>query len=151
MHKFIRNLGQIEVPAPPQVLQAVLPIDLRIKSRVRITLDNGDEAGLFLPRGQLIRGGDVLESEQGKRIEILAANELVSTVVAKDAFALMKAAYHLGNRHVPLELTSGYLRYIHDKVLDDMIRGMGLAVSVDFHPFEPEEGAYKQLGHHSHG
>lgn len=127
-----------------------LPIDLRIRSRARVTLDDGREAGLFLERGTLLRGGDVLQSEEGLLIKVLAADETVSTVLCNDDLSLAKAAYHLGNRHVPLQIEHGWLRYQHDPVLDNMLRQMGLEVIVKTAPFEPEAGAYQQQGAHSH-
>lgn len=127
-----------------------LPIDVRVRSRARVTLDDGREAGLFLPRGHLLRGGDILKSEEGLYIEIVAAPEMVSTAIAQDVFTLIKAAYHLGNRHVPLQIEQFYLRYHHDHILDDMLRQMGLVVYVSQKPFEPESGAYQQMTHAEH-
>ncbi|WP_409277864.1 urease accessory protein UreE [Pseudomonas defluvii] len=129
-----------------------LALDTRIKSRVRITLDDGREAGLMLERGQLIRGGELLANEQGTEvIRVQAAAEQVSTVRSDDPLLLARAAYHLGNRHVPLQIEAGLLRYQHDHVLDDMVRGLGLQVAQEQAPFEPEAGAYQSAPHsHSH-
>jgi urease accessory protein len=129
-----------------------LPIDQRIRSRLKVTLDDGREAGLFLPRGQVLRGGDLLTSTEGLVIRVEAAPETVSTVHSKDALALARICYHLGNRHVPLQITATWVRYQHDHVLDDMVRGLGLTVAVEQSPFEPEAGAYKRGSHsHNHG
>jgi urease accessory protein len=131
-----------------------LPIDARIKSRLKVTLDDGRTAGLFLPRGQVLRGGDLLQSTEGLLVRVLAAAETVSTVHSGDALALARACYHLGNRHVPLQITASWVRYQHDHVLDDMVRGLELTVTVEQAPFEPEAGAYKGAGHghsHTHG
>lgn len=128
-----------------------LPIDQRIKSRLKITLDNGAEAGFFLPRGQVLRGGDLLESVDGMVILVVAAAETVSTVHSDDAHALARVCYHLGNRHVPLQIAATWARYQHDHVLDDMVKGLGLEVLVEQAPFEPEAGAYQSSSHsHSH-
>ncbi len=129
-----------------------LPIEQRVRSRARITLDDGREAGLFLPRGTLLRDGDLLSGPDGIVVKVHAADESVSTVRADDAKTLAQAAYHLGNRHVPLQVEAGWLRYQHDHVLDDMLRQMGLEVVVEQAPFEPEAGAYTQTGpgHHAH-
>ncbi|MBK6508356.1 MAG: urease accessory protein UreE [Haliea sp.] len=124
-----------------------LPIDQRVKSRLKVTLDDGREAGLFLPRGEILRGGDLLQSTEGLVIQVQAAAETVSTVHSDNALALARACYHLGNRHVPLQITADWVRYQHDHVLDDMVRGLGLTVAVEQAPFEPEAGAYK----HGHG
>lgn len=131
---------------------ATLSLDTRIKSRVRITLDDGRDAGLMLERGQLIRGGELLGDTEGAVVvRILAAAEQVSTVRCDDPLQLARAAYHLGNRHVPLQIERDFVRYQHDHVLDDMVRGFGLHVSVEQAPFEPEAGAYQSAPHsHSH-
>jgi urease accessory protein len=129
-----------------------LPIEQRVRSRLRVRLDDGRDAGLFLERGTLLRGGDLLGSQEGLVIRVIAANETVSTIHSDDPVLLARAAYHLGNRHVPLQVEAGWLRYQHDHVLDDMIRQMGLEVVVEQAPFEPEAGAYQQAagGHHHH-
>lgn len=130
-----------------------LPIDVRVKSRIKVTLNDGREAGLLLPRGLLLRGGDVLSNEDGSEfVQIIAADEGVSVVHCDDPFTLAKACYHLGNRHVPLQIMPGELRYHHDHVLDDMLRQFGLEVTFTHLPFEPEAGAYASESHgHSHG
>ena len=132
-----------------------LPIRERTKSRIKVTLDDGREAGLFLPRGEILRGGDLVESEEGLVVQICAAPETVSTVTSTCPHALARASYHLGNRHVPLQIEPDFLRYQHDHVLDEMVIGLGLSIAVEDAPFEPEAGAYKSAaGHsssHSHG
>src|SRR5690349_8647618 len=140
------------VTAPQRATaQLVLPFELRQKSRLRAQLTSGQEVGLFLERGLVLRGGDLLRAEDGTVIEVVAALETVSTVHESDATRLARAGYHLGNRHVPVQIGPGWLRYGHDHVLDDMVRGLGLTVVVEKAPFEPEAGAY---GHphaaHSH-
>ncbi|KXF83333.1 urease accessory protein UreE [Enterovibrio coralii] len=129
-----------------------LGIDARIKSRLKVTLDDGREAGLFLPRGHTVRGGDLLVSESGERVRVIAADEKVSTVHASNARLLARLSYHLGNRHVPLQMGDGWVRYQHDHVLDDMVGLLGGEVVVEFAPFEPESGAYggHSSGHHHH-
>jgi urease accessory protein len=129
-----------------------LPIEQRVRSRLRVRLDDGRDAGLFLERGTLLRGGDLLGNQDGLVIRVIAAKETVSTIHSDDPTLLARAAYHLGNRHVPLQVEAGWLRYQHDHVLDDMIRQMGLQVVVEQAPFEPEAGAYQQAtgGHHHH-
>jgi len=129
-----------------------LPIEQRVRSRLRVTLDDGRAAGLFLPRGTLIRGGDCLQDSKGLIIEIIAADERVSTLYCDDTTQLARAAYHLGNRHIPLQIESNWLRYQHDHVLDEMLEQMGLKIIVEMAPFEPEAGAYQQAPHqHGHG
>lgn len=128
-----------------------LPINKRIKSRLRVVLDNGQDAGLFLPRGQILRGGSLLKSETGEIIEVIAAPESVSSVYCDDALLLNRVTYHLGNRHVPLQIGAGFVRYQHDHVLDDMVQGLGAQVTSEKAAFEPEDGAYGGSSHgHSH-
>ncbi|STV48261.1 urease accessory protein UreE [Klebsiella pneumoniae] len=133
---------RLEIPAAATA-SVTLPIDVRVKSRVKVTLNDGREAGLLLPRGLLLRGGDVLSNEEGTEfVQVIAADEGVSVVRCDDPFMLAKACYHLGNRHVPLQIMPGELRYHHDHVLDDMLRQFGLTVTFGQLPFEPEVGAY---------
>lgn len=129
-----------------------LPIDSRIKSRLKVELDDGREAGLFLPRGHILRGGEQLKSQCGMIVEIKAAPEKVSTVYCSDLHLLTRVAYHLGNRHVPLQVEFGWVRYQHDHVLDEMVEGLGAKVTTEDASFEPESGAYggRSGGHHHH-
>jgi len=120
----------------------VLPFEVRSRSRFRARLQSGEAVGVQLPRGEILRGGDQLLASDGRVIEVAAADEEVSTVRGEDGAQLARAAYHLGNRHVPLQIGAGWIRYGHDHVLDDMVRGLGLAVSIEAAPFEPEAGAY---------
>jgi urease accessory protein len=132
----------------------VLPFDIRSRSRFRARLDNGEEVGVILTRGRILRGGDRLRAEDGRIIGVAAAPETVSTAHAGDADLLARGAYHLGNRHVALQIGPLWLRYGHDHVLDDMVRGLGFTVVVEEAPFEPEGGAYHAHGGdhgHTHG
>jgi urease accessory protein len=129
-----------------------LPFELRSRSRFRARLVSGEEVGVVLARGQILRGGDLLLTDDGHVVEVAAAPEWVSTVHAADARLLARVAYHLGNRHVALQIGDGWLRYGHDHVLDEMARGLGAQLNVEQAPFEPEAGAYAD-GHdeHTHG
>lgn len=126
-----------------------LPFDRRQKSRLRVKLASGKEAALFLTRGIILRGGDLLKSQDGFVVQVIAAQEPVYNVIAPTARDIMCAAYHLGNRHVPLQIGDGWLRLEQDYVLKDMLVGLGMQVSEVFAPFEPEAGAYG--GGHRHG
>jgi len=128
----------------PVAAQATLslPFELRQKSRLKASLDSGEEVGLILPRGHVLRGGDCLKAENGMIIQLAAAEESVSTVTAPDPLSLQRACYHLGNRHVPLQITEQWIRYLADHVLDDMVISLGLSVTHEQAPFEPEVGAY---------
>ena len=140
---------RLETPAAATA-SVTLPIDVRVKSRVKVTLNDGREAGLLLPRGLLLRGGDVLSNEEGTEfVQVIAADEGVSVVRCDDPFMLANACCHLGNRHVPLQIMPGELRYHHDHVLDDMLRQFGLTVTFGQLPFEPEADGHA-AGHHDH-
>jgi len=127
-----------------------LPWSLRIKSRQRVQLDDGQEAGLFLARGVVLRGGDCLSSDDGCLVMVKAALETVSTVRCSDPLQLARICYHLGNRHVDLEISATRVCYPHDHVLDAMIEGLGLVVEVEQASFEPETGAYGERHGHQH-
>ncbi len=130
--------------------QLKLPFDLRQKSRLRTTLVSGEDAWLMLPRGEILRGGDCLLAADGRVVEIVAEPEAVLHVTCADATALAKAAYHLGNRHVPVQVGDGFLRIAADHVLADMLRGLGATLTPMQAPFEPEAGAYGGHGAHHH-
>ncbi len=128
-----------------------LTFEQRVKSRQKVELDNGESAGLFLPRGSVLLEGQKIAAETGEVIEVRVADEAVSTVYVDDPLLLARACYHLGNRHVALQIGRGFIRYQHDHVLDDLVRGLGLVVELERAPFEPEAGAYETAGHsHSH-
>jgi urease accessory protein len=126
-----------------------LPFELRQKSRLRTALASSEEVGLFLERGTILRGGDCLQADDGRIVRIVAAPEALMEVASGDARALARAAYHLGNRHTPVEIGGGWLRFASDHVLAEMLRGLGLEVRTLSSPFEPEAGAYT-AGHHHH-
>jgi len=129
-----------------------LTFEQRTKGRLKITMDNGDEAGLFLERGPILRNGDCVSTDDGKIAKIKAADETVSTVYLDDALMLSRVCYHLGNRHIPLQISKGMVRFQHDHVLDDLVKALGLDVVCEQAPFEPESGAYGEHGNdHSHG
>jgi len=129
--------------------QLRLPFDLRQKSRLRTKLISGEDVWLLLPRGEILRGGDLLQAADRRVIEVLAAMEDVIHITCADAAALAKAAYHLGNRHVPVEVGNGYLRIAADHVRAEMLKGLGATLTSMQAPFEPEGGAYGG-GHHHH-
>jgi urease accessory protein len=131
--------------------------DVRQKSRFECTDSRGRQLGVFLPRGVAVRGGDVLVAEDGSLINVIAAPQsvLVITHCAEHGtpFDLTRAAYHLGNRHVPIELNADHLKIEPDHVLADMLRAMHLIVKEAQTAFEPESGAYEKRGdpHPGHG
>lgn len=128
----------------------VLPFEVRQKSRFKATLENGAEVGVVLDRGKVLRGGDCLKAESGEVVVVKAAEETVSEFHCDDAQLFARACYHLGNRHVPLQVGNGFGRYLHDHVLDDMLVQLGVAVETKQASFEPEAGAYGGGHHHHH-
>ncbi|WP_341912966.1 urease accessory protein UreE [Polaromonas sp. YR568] len=129
--------------------------DIRQKSRFEATDSLGRQLGIFLPRGTLVRGGDVLVAEDGSMVKVIAAAQTVLRITACPShgspFDLVRAAYHLGNRHVPIELKPDHLKIEPDHVLADMLRSMHLIVNEVSESFEPEGGAYSTGGHgHAH-
>jgi len=127
----------------------MLPFEQRCKSRLRTTLVGGEEVGLFLDRGTILRGGESLVADDGRIVRVQSAEENLMEARAGDAEALARAAYHLGNRHTPIEVGVGWLRFAADHVLAEMLAGLGVEISVVSAPFEPEPGAYA-AGHHPH-
>jgi urease accessory protein len=149
--KIIRLVRKAAVPADLEP-SVTLTWEQRTRSRLRVELDDGRTAGILLPRGSSLRDGDGLESEEGLRVRVRAAPETLSRVESTDALLLARVCYHLGNRHVALQIEPGRLSYLHDHVLDDLVRGLGLAVRVQSAPFEPEPGAYGGSAQgHEHG
>ena len=129
--------------------------DTRQKSRFDATDSLGRALGVFLPRGTVVRGGDVLLVEDGSMVRIIAAPQTVLRITHCSAhgtpFDLLRAAYHLGNRHVPIELKPDHLKIEPDHVLTDLLRAMHLIVHQVDEAFEPESGAYSTGGHaHEH-
>mgnify|MGYP002778005798 CR=1 FL=1 len=136
-----------------------LPFDARVKSRARWSVARGvlagRDVGLDLPRGAVLRDGDRVGTEDGTAtLRVAAATEQLLHVRARDAVSLARLAYHLGNRHVPVQVgedaSGGWLRLQLDHVLEHMVHGLGGAVEVVSAPFEPESGAYAG-GHVHHG
>ncbi len=128
--------------------------DIRQKSRFDATDSSGRNFGVFLPRGTVVRGGDMLVLEDGSLVRVIAAKQPVLHISHcpqhGTAFDLTRAAYHLGNRHVPIELKPDHLKIEPDHVLAEMLRAMHLIVREDTLAFEPEGGAYSAQGH-AHG
>jgi urease accessory protein len=152
--------------APMQMLEVVLDaadprqatdsltlvFELRRRARLRARLDGGQEVGLLLERGLSLKHGQRLATKDGILVvEVRARAEQLSTVSTSDPHLLARAAYHLGNRHVPLQVEPGRLSYQHDHVLDGLMHELGLHAHVVERPFEPEGGGYSGGHRHSHG
>jgi urease accessory protein len=120
-----------------------LTAEERVRPRRRWELAGGQIVSLQLPRGTILRDGDLLQTAAGDcLVRIVAQPEPVMTVTAQTSLDLLRAAYHLGNRHIPVEIAPDYLRLSPDAVLKAMLEQLNLQVSEEIAPFEPERGAY---------
>jgi len=155
-HLPARGRGPALAVPGATLLTLVLPFEQRQKARQRARVNAGFEIGIHVPRGTVLRGGDRLRAGDGALVEIIAAREPVSTVWCRDLRRLAQLAYHLGNRHVALEVGAGWVRYLTDHVLDLLVEQLGHTVVHHEEAFEPESGAYGGHGHahepgtHSH-
>ena len=128
-----------------------LPFDRRQKTRQVARLVSGEQVAIALPSGQVLRGGDWIVASDGRVIEVVAQAERLLHVVCASPTELARCAYHLGNRHVPVQVGDGWLRIAEDHVLVEMLKGLGAIVNAIDAPFEPEAGAYGSHGHgHDH-
>lgn len=138
------------LPATPEIVTSFtlsLTAEERTRSRYSFETQEGQAVYLQLPRGTVLHQGDLLADSTGKMlIRVVAAAEPVLTVTAKTTLDLLRGAYHLGNRHVSLEITPAYLRLAPDPVLRSLLEHMGLQVIEEIAPFQPESGAYSH--HH---
>lgn len=140
----------------PATDSVALAYDERKRSRLKVTLASGAEAGIFLERSDHLHDGDRLLAEDGHTVvEVLAAPEKLIEAIADSPLLFARAAYHLGNRHVPVQIlpepNGGRLRFQTDHVLAEMARGLGCTVGECEAPFQPESGAYSGHGGHHHG
>ena len=139
----------------PQTVQAnesvELTFDQRERSRVRVALASGEEIGIQLKVGSMLSHGDKLALRDGRIVEVIAANESLHEVRAANITQLARIAYHVGNRHVPLQVEDDHLLMLPDHVLRAMVEGLGGTVAEVKRGFQPECGAYGHSHvHHSH-
>ncbi len=129
-------------------LRTFLTFEARCKSRLLLQLDNGEQAALIVERGRVLRNGERVFIGDGREVEIVSADESLLEALSENPLLIAKAAYHLGNRHVAVQLMPGRVRFLADHVLSRMVEGLGLRVGAVMAPFEPEGGAYGH--HHAH-
>lgn len=147
---LIESLVPPDAPlAAPPAERLVLAFEARTRSRLRTRLASGEEVGLFLPRGTVLCDGDLLQASDGRLVRVEAQSEALAEVRSDDPLRLARAAYHLGNRHVPVQVGPGFLRFGRDSVLEAMVLQLGLPVQAVTAPFSPEAGAYGSA--HTHG
>lgn len=150
MRRFTQVLTNTDrITSDTQIPCLVLPYESRKKSRQLVKLDSGEEIGLLLPPGTVLRHGDLIQSENGSKFRVQAAEEELMSVTASDPFLLLRAAYHLGNRHASIELRPDEILLPADPILKEMLIGLGLSVTLVSEQFTPETGAYG--GGHKHG
>jgi len=148
MKEFIKK-----IPTSEKIDGVVtLTLEQRVKSRLKANLDSGEDVGIFMQRGSVLEHSDLIATEDDFIVQVVAAPELLSSVYTSDSILLARACYHLGNRHVELQITQNSIHYRHDHVLDEMVQSFGLDVVSETIPFRPEKGAYNShssgLGHH---
>lgn len=142
LHTKVEQAGRIDG-------ELVLPYELREKSRLRAALVSGEEVAVLTVRGTVLRDGDLLKGDDGRIVIVKAAAEATYRVECASPQALLRCAFHLGNRHTQAQVGDGWLRIRKDTVLRDMLAGLGAHVTEEQAPFEPESGAYGG-GHHHH-
>ena len=130
--------------------QLVLPYELRENSRLRAALASGEEVAIFTARGTVLRNNDLLKGDDGRIVQIIAAQEPTYRVTCQAPYDLLRCAFHLGNRHTQTQVGEGFLRILQDNVLKEMLEGLGATVTAENAQFEPEAGAYSGGGHHHH-
>lgn len=131
-------------------VQLVLPYELRENSRLRTELASGEEVAIFTERGTVLRHNDLLMSDDGRVVQIVAAHEPTYRITCSTPHDLLRCAFHLGNRHTQTQVGADFLRICQDSVLKEMLEGLGATVVEENAPFEPEAGAYSKGGHHHH-
>ena len=140
---FIKRIPKARVDSSLKPLLTLsLTAEERTRSRHRFEVPDDQTLFFRLPRGTSVQDGDFLETEGGELIEISAKPEPVLTVAASDSLTLLRVAYHLGNRHVPVEITADYLHLKPDPVLAEMLIHLGVEIKEEIKPFQPESGAY---------
>lgn len=129
--------------------RVILTYDDRFRRRVTLSGERGSQILLSLADAERLQDGDALVLDTGDFVEVQAAAEQLIEVTCADASALLKMAWHLGNRHLPAEIGADAIRIRHDKVILDMVEGLGGTATIIEAPFNPEGGAYKG-GPHGH-
>lgn len=137
--------------ASPNAPRLALAYHDRVKSRLAALLPDGRAVAITLPRGSVMRGGAVLAGDGGACVVIDAVSEPLARVTAGSPLALLRAVYHLANRHVAAQLAPDAVLIERDPVLERMLAGLGTRVEHIEAPFEPESGAYDAAHSHGHG
>ena len=136
------------IPAPD--FTVVLDYEQRTKGRLKATTTTGEEVGLFLERGKVLRNGDILEASTGELVRVQAAEEELVVAHCGDWLTFSRCCYHLGNRHVPIQVEALSLRMRPDYILEEMLQQLGMITNKTCSSFDPEQGAYSGGHHHHH-
>jgi urease accessory protein len=147
MLKVIENIGHQHIEADEIVY---LPYETRVKARFQVNSKTGQSIGFFLTRGRVIQHKDVCKTECGKTVRVLADQEALTHASIDDWPTLAKGCYHMGNRHVPLQVGDLFMRFQEDQVLEKMLEGFGMKIESVREIFSPENGAYSVPHNHSH-
>lgn len=139
----IETAARIDVRLP-------MTFDERKRGRIKVMTETGEEAGLFLERGHTLHDGQLLQAADGRVGQVIAAPEALTEARSNDPLIFAKVCYHLGNRHTPIQIEPGVVRFQPDHVLAEMCLDWGLAVEMTEEPFAPESGAYGKHKGHSH-
>jgi urease accessory protein len=151
MIEVTENLGQLGAKSAA-ALEICLDYDQRSKGRLKASADTGEDIGLFLERGKVLQDGDILRATSGALIRVVAKQELLIRAKAEDWPSFARSCYHLGNRHVPIEIGDLELFLRPDHILQAMVESHGLNGSEVLKAFNPEQGAYAGgHGHSNHG
>jgi len=146
----VKKKAHIHAGETPEVKHTiVLDYDQRTKGRLRTITTDGDDIGLFLERGKVLRDGDYLLTSDDNLVRVVAADEALVEARCDDWLTFAKCCYHLGNRHVPIQVEHLMLRMRPDYILEDMLNQLGMSVAKVNSGFNPEQGAYAG-GHHHH-
>lgn len=152
MFRVISRIADAEHQSPAPVTdQILLPFDVRQKGRFRTQSAQGHDVGVFLERGEVLQSGDHLLTECGQRFAVVAEQEAVIEATCSDWQVFARACYHMGNRHVPMQIGERWLRFQPDHVLQEMLELLGMTCCAMTAEFSPENGAYHGRGGHSHG
>ncbi|GLS26693.1 urease accessory protein UreE [Marinibactrum halimedae] len=150
MKIFTQIVSSDSMSFPSNLLSLKLTFDDRKRARLKSVSECGQTVGIQIERGIILRDNMYLKSDDGQILKILASNESVSSAHVHNATLFARACYHLGNRHVPLQIGVNFLRYQYDSVLDEMLQQLGVDVIHENAPFEPEGGAYSVAHAHHH-
>lgn len=149
MIEVTKKLHHHGEPTPAPEFTVILDYEQRTKGRLKAKTTTGEELGLFLERGKVLRDGDILESSSGELIKVCAAEEELVLATCEDWLTFSRCCYHLGNRHVPIQVDALSLKMRPDYILEEMLVTLGMVTQKTFSSFDPEQGAYSG-GHHHH-